>query len=152
MNHSKEYACGLLKLYNLNTCVTETSSNNMREMIRISKEFGPEDVDWERSKEIAKAYGMRMKECYKNSMILHALRMGTYYEGWCTAIIPISHAWIVTEEGKVIEPTLVATRTNPENLNYFGTAIPIQIAVKANQDVLPAWFTYVESLRKGKER
>lgn len=59
-----------------------------------------------------------LKECYSNAGQLAIDNDGlTYVEGIATtAIIPLSHAWCVDPEGRVIDPTWF----DHEETDYFG--------------------------------
>lgn len=62
------------------------------------------------------------RECFQNAGEL-ALRFPdslTYVEGLAHRMIPVPHAWCVTAEGQVVDPTW----DNPEEAAYFG--IPIR--------------------------
>lgn len=51
---------------------------------------------------------MRDKHCFENALKLatdHEADGWQYCEGYATSIIPMEHAWVVTPEGKVIDPT-----------------------------------------------
>jgi hypothetical protein len=64
-----------------------------------------------------------VKECFKNCM--NAVAFGLYQdnsdyfycEGYAVGLIPMLHAWLVTPEGKVVDPTWSEPGTE-----YFGVA------------------------------
>lgn len=67
--------------------------------------------------------GARMtpRQCYGNAanMALHIPAL-TYVEGYChNGLIPFMHAWVVTREGFVIDPTL-REKGEPEDFAYLG--------------------------------
>jgi len=64
-----------------------------------------------------------MKECYKNTYDLCSTKKDIYIytEGYVTSSIgfPVLHAWITTENGKIIDPTLRIRNAN-KSIEYFG--------------------------------
>jgi hypothetical protein len=55
------------------------------------------------------------KQCFMNAYQLTFEKDLTYVEGYChMGIIPIEHAWCITREGIVVDPTL------PTASGYFG--------------------------------
>jgi hypothetical protein len=57
------------------------------------------------------------KQCYANSTRLVMRHPNlTYVEGYAAGIIPVMHAWCVTKDGKVIDPTW----KDSSKCNYFG--------------------------------
>ena len=69
----------------------------------------------------------KIKDCYYNSMVCQSFnRELEYWEGWAAGIIPTNHAWNV-QDNSVIDLTwskLDYMRDNPEQVVYFGVAIP----------------------------
>ncbi len=61
------------------------------------------------------------RQCFKNAadLVFRHPEL-TYVEGWGFNMIPIHHAWCVTSEGKVVDPTW----KEPESCIYFGVAFP----------------------------
>lgn len=61
----------------------------------------------------------RMKECFSNSYMARAL-VGdkvTYCEGIAVPLIPVTHAWLVSRNGRVHDPTW---KPEEKNVPYFG--------------------------------
>jgi len=66
-----------------------------------------------------------IKNCFKNAFEL-ALETGwTYCEGYAfSVVLPLAHAWVLDEQGRVIDPTW------REGKDYYGVEIPLQYATK----------------------
>ena len=84
-------------------------------------------IDLERT-ERQPFYGpAKIKDCYYNSMVCQSFNNELeYWEGWAAGIIPTNHAWNV-QDNSVIDLTwskLDYMRDNPEQVAYFGVAIP----------------------------
>ena len=93
----------------------------------MGESFGPSDIDKVDSSRMQRVHHLKIKECYKNSWLIHQVRPEyKYFVGFVSATIPIEHAWLV-KDGKVIDPTLAvvvdgdADRFGSE---YFGVEIP----------------------------
>lgn len=57
------------------------------------------------------------KECFANAMHLALEEPGLFYvEGYVLSVIPILHAWCVTQDGVVVDPTI----ERAAELHYFG--------------------------------
>lgn len=77
-------------------------------------------------------YG-QLRQCFANAYRLAKKSHGKlrYCEGIANAIIPTPHAWTVTEDGKVVDPTW-RTRPgdehghNPDDLAYYGVAFDME--------------------------
>ena len=84
-------------------------------------------LDLEKSESQAFFAQSQIKQCYYNSMMAQSLnRELEYWEGWAAGIIPTNHAWNV-QDNSVIDLTwskLDYMRDNPEQVVYFGVAIP----------------------------
>ena len=68
---------------------------------------------------------MAMQECFANAARLAHTPGWTYCEGYCLSAdipIPIHHAWIVTDDGLIIDPTLRGARER--GTQYLGLRIP----------------------------
>lgn len=65
----------------------------------------------------------RMGECFRNALLLVATdpQRYTYCEGYAQpeGLIPLAHAWVITSDGTVIDPTW---RFN-SNTQYFGVPL-----------------------------
>lgn len=58
------------------------------------------------------------KQCFYNAFVLARFSSGLHYcEGFATSIIPVLHAWCVTDEGVVVDPTWHEREYTPV---YFG--------------------------------
>jgi hypothetical protein len=70
-----------------------------------------------------------VKECFKNAAEL-ALETGwTYCEGYALGtIIPVIHAWVIDDEGNVIDPTWEPNGI--ECREYYGVEIPTDFLLK----------------------
>ena len=64
------------------------------------------------------------KECFSNALTLARDSQGLHYcEGFATSIIPVLHAWCVTDEGVVVDPTW--HEDHDRTLIYFGLAMDL---------------------------
>lgn len=111
------------------------------------------EVDERLSKEIADRNQCRVKQCYHNVWISLSSRPDfRYFEGYEMSKgipIPIEHSWIVTANGKVVDPTMILNGTtlqkqmktdykiiaevNNESrlpLEYFGMELPKEFVLK----------------------
>jgi len=60
------------------------------------------------------------KACFGNALMLARLSEGLHYcEGFATSIIPVMHAWCVTDDGVVVDPTWRENVTDHAPI-YFG--------------------------------
>jgi hypothetical protein len=96
----------------------------------IVKEYGrlfTAPVSVEKNTALMKQHGVTpgaMKECFSNAgrCVLGGNSDLTYVEGYAQAIIPIHHAWLVTKDGQVIDPTWSTERIKPGE-SYFGVPL-----------------------------
>lgn len=58
----------------------------------------------------------RDKMCFSNAFHLAESKGYIYVEGWAISFIPAHHAWCVTPDGIVVDPTW----RKPEGASYFG--------------------------------
>lgn len=66
----------------------------------------------------------RMKECYRNAYELALSDMSfTYVEGVAVGVIPTDHAWCVTPNGTVIDPTWAGGRQKCSD--YYGVSFDL---------------------------
>ena len=138
MNASKNYAEMLRKLYIHNKQKFATKGINL--FIERSTEFDKDALDLEESERISAKYFCKPKMCYWNCIYVASKEKDlTYYEGYAAAFIPMNHAWLVTKDGRVVEPTLVTLTKVPPIIEYFGMPIPIELAKKTNREFCPAW-------------
>ncbi len=62
-----------------------------------------------------------IRECFNNAYVLCSRAKGLRYaEGIAAGIIPVHHAWAVTETGEAVDPTWPEVGTE-----YFGVTIPL---------------------------
>ena len=67
-------------------------------------------------------------ECFMNAFLLaHRRNDLIYVEGYAHFYFPTLHAWCVTREGVVIDPTW----DNPEDCAYYGIPLKREFATKA---------------------
>jgi len=113
------------------------------------------EVNWPESERIAKKYRCRVKECYLNCGNI-ALKEDSliYCEGYCTHIIPESHAWLVNEKGEVIDPTYCLPEIRDGNVDdhhfdYFGMRLTIKDLLRNRKDIYePTWVGAIRYKRK----
>lgn len=78
---------------------------------------------WEPTAQTFKGWRGKQKECFGNAakLVLREPSL-TYVEGYATAIIPFHHAWCVTPDGTIVEPTLRIGKRDKDHLprGYFG--------------------------------
>lgn len=80
------------------------------------------------------------RECFRNAFLLSQVRSDlTYVEGYAAGIIPVSHAWCVTQDGIVIDNTW---RRENEPREYFG--IPLKQVAAARIMVKSGVYGVVE--------
>lgn len=63
---------------------------------------------------------MKNRECFRNAFLTAQHYGLTYVEGLATCIIPVHHAWCVTAEGEVVDPTWKTAGSE-----YFGVLIQL---------------------------
>ena len=79
------------------------------------------------------------QQCYMNATLL-ALRDSTvtYVEGYVSCVVPLQHAWCVTADGVVIDPTLGDAKlgstagTTDRISDYFGVPFRTDYLMKAS--------------------
>jgi hypothetical protein len=86
----------------------------------------------ERMRELMEQYDIspgRAKECFMNAASAVVFESSTdlrYVEGYAASIIPIHHAWLVTPNGEVIDPTWAGQISHGVTMSpgseYFGIA------------------------------
>lgn len=64
----------------------------------------------------------KTRECFYNAQVLALTRGYRYFEGYATSIIPTEHAWVVTDEGVLLD--LTWDKIDSNELDYFGVEIP----------------------------
>lgn len=83
---------------------------------QYTTQLAPTQKNWR------KLYPMKM--CYRNAyeLALHDLSL-TYVEGVAVGVIPTDHAWCVTAEGVVVDPTWAGGRQ--ECNDYYGVSFSL---------------------------
>ena len=149
MNNSKAYAYMLRRLYSANR--QKAALKGIELFIQQSTEFDKKAMDLTLSMSLANRYLCVPKQCYWNCISIAKREKDlTYYEGYATSFVPMSHGWLVTKDGEVIEPTLVTLGSNKSRaVDYFGMAVPIEIAEKANREFCPSWLDYFYAEKGG---
>jgi len=72
---------------------------------------------------------MEIKQCYRNAtLLLEDDEDLAYCEGYACGIIPVHHAWCVTPDGRVIDPTW-----NPVGTAYIGVPFDTQFILERLQ-------------------
>lgn len=114
--------------------VARTGNRAIREGFRwpgyeaMVLELGKSYVPARRPKGLRK---QKDRECFNNAALL-ALRDRTlrYVEGWATSSIgiPVLHAWCVTTEGRVVDPTW---RSPEKATGYYGIEFDIEDVIAA---------------------
>ena len=83
---------------------------------KIIKDHGVDCSDFER----VKTKKMQAKQCFANAAHLAIEKGYTYVEGYATTKVvnfPLIHAWCVTRDGKLVDPTW------QDGVEYFGVPI-----------------------------
>lgn len=102
-----------------------------------------EVVDWKLSQQLAETFRCRIKECYSNCLSIAALLPElAYHEGIATKIVPTDHAWLVTKDGTVVDPTYVLM--DVERVDYFGIPLSIKEVMTRGEAYLPGWVNHIE--------
>lgn len=127
---ARDYVEGVLQLWS-----QSDQTSLQRQIYQYILDHGQE---FDRSLVLSKAsaglrarLGARTKECFYNAQraaILEPMRY-RYFEGFAVSLIPVHHAWIVTDQGAVLDPTWVNLPQRTE-LNYFGMEIPYQVVME----------------------
>ena len=87
---------------------------------------------------------MEDKQCFANAFTVamddHSLR---YCEGYATSFIPVLHAWCITEDGDVVDPTWGQIDADYWPPAYFGVAFDLnavakQLVVQEHYGILPS--------------
>lgn len=165
MNKSREYVGMMIKLYEMQP----ETENLWKRFDAMAEEFDGSAVSWKASATAANWIRAVPKACFENCRRLVKRMPGLkYYEGTATSIIPMEHAWVVTPEGRVLEPTLCLLRRfeerkfvpegvdgSPEGyVDYFGIHIPTEKLAGPRTTFAPLWLSIVEKKKneKGKKR
>ncbi len=117
-----------------------------------SSTFTTVDIDEKLSKEIADRNNCRVKQCYHNAWISLSSRSFRYFEGYEMSKgipIPIEHAWLVSANGKIVDPTMIINGKQMQQqlkkdykiiaevsnesrlpLEYYGMEIPTEYVIE----------------------
>ena len=140
MNYSHEHAELVAKLF-----AGQKQEPVRRKFIELSDEFSVLNVA--ESLKLSRKYRCEIKNCYSNCLRIATRDSGyQYVEGYGMSVIPIEHAWLVNENGEVIDPTWVLTGEH-FTTDYFGVRVPIN-KVELN-GFAPGWLKYVLENIKG---
>jgi hypothetical protein len=64
-----------------------------------------------------------IKQCFMNAYQLLHMPGLSYCEGFAMGVIPMLHAWMIDEEGNVIDPTW------QDGVEYFGIELPTEFVI-----------------------
>jgi hypothetical protein len=75
------------------------------------------------------------KYCFDNAYRLARASKGRlrYVEGVALRFIPCDHAWCITEDGTVVDPTWAELDGDIKPSAYFGIVIPLPVMVRARR-------------------
>jgi len=103
-------------------------------------------VMWGLSEDFAMFYGCELQFCYENCQRI-ALRIPDlrYHEGYvANGGLVQEHAWLVAENGEVVEPTLALNRALADAVEeYRGVSIPTDF-IKAQAEVQEGFIPLIE--------
>jgi len=90
-----------------------------------------------------------IKECFSNSISLveHHPDELIYCEGYAAGVIPVLHAWCVTHDGKVVDPTWNAHSRCSPGTEYLGVPLNREfvmetLAAKGTHGILDNWMMH----------
>ena len=134
MNTSREWAEMTEKMF-----VGQKQHAVRAKFNEMAEEFSIVNV--ELSLKLAKRYRCKIKECYNNcAKIAMADDRYQYVEGYAMSIIVVEHAWLVNENGEIVDPTWIRLDHGISN-DYFGVRVPID-KLELN-GFSPGWLKYV---------
>lgn len=73
-----------------------------------------------------------IKQCFSNcfdEMLKNPNKL-LYCEGYATGVIPVHHAWLITLDGKVIDPTWHGRSIVKDSTEYFGVTFKTEYVLK----------------------
>lgn len=154
MNQSKQYVKQIILLHR-NFKQPRSNLGLYLDFMKAAKTFPASKIDRELSRKLAGRFKCHTGMCFSNSLsIARKLDGYQYYEGFATCMIPVEHAWIVSPEGKVIDPTWQRFFNDPNPpLDYYGVAIPWKEVVMSRAVSLyePSWVRFLmKGVKNGK--
>lgn len=148
MNTSRKYVEQIVKLMERDTHNVKQAAI-WKKFSEVATDF--DVIDWKESGRMANQFRARQKWCFNNCFrIASRVSTLTYYEGFANPIIPIGHAWLVRDDGVVIDPTLCLLDQH-RTPDYCGVPVPLQDAAVGNE-ITPGWLPYVLSLLNKEEK
>lgn len=72
----------------------------------------------------------KVKECYYNAQMLALTHHFRYYEGFATSIIPTEHAWVLSDDGVLLDLTWDKVAEPDEEFDYFGVQVPTRFVAE----------------------
>jgi hypothetical protein len=135
MNEARKYAAQVAAL------MARVKQGVLWEKFLAAGESFAPPTDWSDSAAVAKKYHTRKKACFDNCRSIALRRTGlTYYEGYVCTVVPIAHAWLVTAQGTVIDPTLcLINHVKYPPTDYFGLRIPREALLLPGDLITPLW-------------
>lgn len=93
---------------------------------------------------------MKPQRCFYNAYVLAREKSVTYVEGFAVGVIPVHHAWVVTKDGDVVDPTWAGRRMGGYGAAYLG--IPFDVrqverSIELSGCVLFDWRNDYQALR-----
>ena len=147
MNRSRDYVKTLRQLFDSRPDMPQAPIYKQFEA--MAREFGP--MDQEASVKLARKHSCTVKECFTNcARIALADPDLTYYEGFGLGFIVTEHAWLVTPDGRVLDPTW-ALKPDANGTDYYGIAVPVKYLLRKENWYEPGWLPVVKTALKRKE-
>ena len=140
MNSAADYAKLIVKLHPADS----TAGKIWRRFLALAEEY--DRVDWLGSEKLGRLHRAKPKRCFDNAFRI-ALKNASlkYCEGFACSIIPVEHAWLVDQDGSVIDPTW--WRLQPRPQHYFGVVIQTASVLRARRENPwePIWCQMIRS-------
>ena len=103
--------------------------------LEVAEEFSVVNHEW--SEAFSDLFMCEKKSCYMNCQeIASNVYDVSYYEGYVSlGNVDIEHAWLVNEDGEVIEPTIILEPYSFSLIEgYFGVKIPSDYIDKKHEE------------------